>query len=154
MASRKSRTPIFTVTLPGIKIYIITAPELITAIQKQPKTLAFQPIEAKIALRLCGISLEADRLARQNDGDHQGLSTDAAIGNRAALSPGPAIEKMNLVMIDNIADSLDGIIPSGQTGTRIYLESWVRGVVTLSSTNSVYGPYNPFKSKLVEQAFW
>lgn len=46
-------------TMPGQKMYIVTTPELIQAIQKQPKELAFLPIEVKFASTICGVSTAA-----------------------------------------------------------------------------------------------
>ena len=43
--------------MPGQKMYVITKPELIQAVQKQHKVLAFPPIEAKFASKICGDSL-------------------------------------------------------------------------------------------------
>ncbi|KAK4696316.1 hypothetical protein P7C71_g1579, partial [Lecanoromycetidae sp. Uapishka_2] len=47
--SQNNGLPIFTLNLPGQKMYIITKPDLIQAAQKQPRVLAFPPIEAMFA---------------------------------------------------------------------------------------------------------
>ena len=139
-------------------MYIATTPELIQAIQKLPKALAFPPIEAKFASRICGSSEEANRILMKNvngeDGDW-GLSMEAYAGMRAALSPGPGLDDMNRIMIQNIAGSLDSLRPSSKAfGTRIELAKWLRQSVTAATTNSVYGPQNPFKDSQIADASW
>ncbi|KAI1506458.1 putative cytochrome P450 [Biscogniauxia marginata] len=50
--SHQMSSPIFTIPIPGQKMYVVTKPELILAVQKQHKTLAFPPIEAKDAITI------------------------------------------------------------------------------------------------------
>lgn len=157
LRSRQSSLPIFTMTMPGQKMYIVTTPDLIQAIQKQPKVLAFPPIEAKFALQVCGSSKDAHKILMSNvNGDEGdwGLSMEAYAGMRAALSAGPGLDDMNRVMIQNIAASLDSLKPSRGSRTKIQLADWLRQSVTVATTNSVYGPLNPFKDSAVVDAFW
>ena len=144
-------------TMPGQKMYIVTKPELIQAIQKQPKALAFPPIEAKFATKVCGSSEEAHRILMKNvNGDEGdwGLSMETYAGMRAALYPGPGLDHMNRVMIQNIAASLNSLKPSSGSRTKIGLAQWLRRSVTEATTNSVYGPQNPFQNLEVVDAFW
>ena len=143
--------------MPGQKMYIVTTPDLIQCIQKQPKTLAFPPIEAKFATKVCGSSEEAHSILMKNvngdDGDW-GLSMESYASMRAALSAGPGLDEMNRVMIQNIAASLDSLQLSSGSRTKIQLSGWLRQHVTAATTNSVYGPQNPFKDLEVADAFW
>ena len=149
--------PIFTMTMLGQKMYIVTKPDLIQAIQKQPKVFAFLPIEAKLTTKLCGSSEEAHRILMKNvngdDGDW-GLTMEIVAGMRVALSPGPGLDDMNRVMIRNIAASLDSLKPSQGSYMKIELAKWLRQSVTAATTNSVYGPQNPFQNLDVAEAFW
>ena len=157
LLSHDSPLPIFTLNMPGQKMYIITKPDLIQATQKQPKILAFPPVEAKFASRICGVSTEAEKIVNNNvngeDGD-TGLSMESYVAMRAALSPGPEFDEMNRHMIQNIAVALDGLKQSTQQPTRIGLSRWFRRNITAASTSSVYGPQNPFKDQSVVEAFW
>lgn len=143
--------------MPGQKMYIVTTPDLIQNIQKQPKALAFPPIAAKFATKICGSSDEAHNILMKNvngdDGDW-GLSMESYASMRAALSAGPGLDEMNRVMIQNIALSLDSLQPSSGSSTKIELANWLRQSVTAATTNSVYGPQNPFKDLDVADAFW
>lgn len=157
MCSHQSVLPIFTMTMPGTKMYVVTTPELIQAIQKQPKELAFPPIEAKFASRVCGSSAEAHKIMMTNvNGDEGdwGLSMETYAAMRAALAPGPDLDNMNRVMIQNIAAALDHLTAAGGKHAKIGLAKWLRSSVTAATTNSVYGPQNPFKQQAVEDGFW
>ena len=155
--SQKHPFPIFTMSMPGQKTYIVTTPELIQSIQKQPKTLAFPPIEAKFAGKICGTSAETHALVMENVNGEKGdwgLSMESYAGMRAALTPGPGLDEMNRVMVQNIAASLDSLKPAPGTCTKIGLVKWLREAVTAATTNSIYGPQNPFKDLAVVEAFW
>jgi hypothetical protein len=149
--------PIFTLPLPGQKMYVVTKPELVQAVQKQHKILAFPPVEAKFASTVCGTSAEAQAILGQNvngdDGNH-GLSMDSYNAMRAALLPGSDLDNMNRSMIQEIAKSLDLLQPSGKESRKIGMYSWLRDTITLATTRSVYGPMNPYEDKTVANAFW
>lgn len=144
-------------TLPGQKMYVVTKPELIQIVQKQHKTLAFPPIEAKFASKVCGASPEAQAILDKNvngdDGDF-GLSMESYAAMRAALKPGSHLDDMNRVMIQEIAKSLDVLQPAKGETRRIGMNTWLRDAITTATTRSVYGPMNPYDNKEIADAFW
>lgn len=154
---RRVSTPIFTIDIPGSKIYIVTSLDLVQAVQKYPKILAFPPIEAKFASSICGTSKDAHDKALQNvngdDGDW-GFSMDSYAAMRTALVPGAELDKMNQIMIESTLMLLGSLRPKQGRSTKIELARWLRDSVTLSTTNSVYGPANPFKNSAIVDAFW
>lgn len=143
--------------LPGQKMYVVTKPELIQAVQKQYKTLAFPPIEAKFATKVCGASLKAQAILDKNvngdDGD-VGLSMESYAAMRAALKPGSELDDMNRAMIHEIASSLDLLEPAKGESRKFGMYGWLRDVITTASTRSVYGPMNPYDDKAIADAFW
>ncbi|KAI0023466.1 cytochrome P450 [Xylariomycetidae sp. FL0641] len=155
--SQKMSKPIFTLPLPGQKMYVITSPELIQKVQKQHKTLAFPPIEAKFASKVCGASREAQAILAKNlngdEGDF-GLSMDSYAAMRSALKPGPRLDDMNRVMIQEITDSLDSLQPAQGKSLTIGMYTWLRDAITTATTRSVYGPMNPYDDKSIAEAFW
>lgn len=155
--AEQTSAPIFTMPLPGQKMYVVTKPELIQAVQKRHKVLAFPPIEAKFASTVCGASKEAQAILAQNvngdEGDH-GLSMQSYAAMRDALKPGPLLDDMNRSMIREVATALDLLEPAAGETRRIGLYSWLRDVITTATTRSVYGPMNPFDDKAVADAFW
>lgn len=150
--------PIYSLAMPeGSKIYVITSPELIAAVQRQPKVLSFPPVGVKFAMSLAGSSEEANRIATDNingeDGDY-GLSMDFNKAIYPALSPGKPLEAMYRIIIPQIAASLDKLRDESQRGITIELSRWIRHELTLAITDAVYGPGNPFKERAVAEAFW
>ena len=59
---------------------------------------------------------------------------------------------MNRTMVCGLSELLDEL--EGRESSKIDLWEWVRHVVTIATTESTYGPMNPFKDKDVEEAFW
>ncbi|KAI0157816.1 putative cytochrome P450 [Xylariaceae sp. FL1272] len=64
--SQSVKAPIFTMPLPGQKMYVVPKPDLVLAVQKQHRTLAFLPVEAKFASTVCGVSQEAQAILAKN----------------------------------------------------------------------------------------
>ena len=138
-------------------MYIITTLDLIQTIQKMPKVLAFPPIEAKFASQVCGSSAEAHNILMKNvngDEGNWGLSMESYEAMRAALQPGIALDEMNRLMIQSVAASLDSLTAKDSKSVNIKLSSWLRDSITAATTDSVYGPQNPFKAREVVEAFW
>jgi hypothetical protein len=141
---------------PGGKTYIVANPALIQSIQKQPKALAFPPIAAKFTSRICGSSKDAHATLMKNvngDEGNWGLSMETYECMRAALTPGADLDAMNRVMFQNIAASIDDLRTTDK-GARMGLARWLRNTITIATTNSVYGPQNPYKDQSVQDAFW
>lgn len=155
--SQQTGLPIFTLPLPGQKMYVVTTPELVQMVQKQHRVLAFPPVEAKFASTVCGVSPETQALLLQNvngdEGDH-GLSMESHAAMRAALKPGSQIDEMNRAMLYEIAGSLDLLEPDKGTTRQINMYEWLRDTITTATTRSVYGPMNPYDDKAIADAFW
>ncbi|CAJ2505406.1 Uu.00g128000.m01.CDS01 [Anthostomella pinea] len=155
--SQQTASPIFTMALPGQKMYVITQPDLIQTVQKQHRVLAFPPIAAKFASKVYGASLEAQAILAKNvngdEGDF-GLSMDSYAAMRAALKPGLELDDMNRVMIKEIAKSLDQLQPGKGGSRKVGMYAWLRDAITTATTRSVYGPMNPYDDKAIADAFW
>ncbi|KAK2593009.1 hypothetical protein QQS21_009299 [Conoideocrella luteorostrata] len=155
--SQQTEYPIFTLSLLGQKMYVVTKPDLIQDVQKRYKILAFPPIEAKYASKVCGSSPEAQAILATNvngdEGDF-GLSMESYAATRAALKPGPQLDDMNRVMLHEIEIALDKLEPAVGQSRRIGIYAWLRNVITTATTGSIYGPMNPFNDKAVADAFW
>lgn len=143
--------------MPGSKLYVVNGLDLIGSVQRQHKSLAFPPIEAKFAMTVCQSSQEANDILNVNvngeEGDW-GYSVDFYKSLHPALAPGQGLDSMNRLMIRNIAISIDSLNPTQETGTKIKLARWLRHHITLATTNAVYGPMNPFQDPEIEEAFW
>ena len=153
----KHSLPIYALPMLTSKLYVVNSIDLVSSVQRLPKILAFPPIEAKYAMNICASSKEGNEIIANNlngeDGDW-GYSHDAYTSMHSALAPGSGLDGMNRVMIQNIACSLDGLIPCKSQVMEIKLGEWSRHEITMATTNAVYGRCNPFKDARVEKAFW
>ena len=62
---------------------------------------------------------------------------------------------MHRIMARGIANSLQTLKTRTRNNTtKLYLAAWLREVVTAATTDSIYGPKNPFKDPAISQAFW
>ena len=141
----------------GQKLYIITTPHLIQATQKQPKVLAFPPIAAEFAAKLCGLSKEAEEILSNNVNGEEGstgLSMELHAAMRAALSPSAGFDEMNRRMVRNMSLAIDGLEEISRQHTTIGLSKWLRQSITVAATDAVYGTKNPFKDPEIVDAFW
>lgn len=154
---RDNPLPIFTLNMAGQKLYIITTPHLIQATQKQPKVLAFPPIEAEFAAKLCGPSKEAEEIVNSNVNGEEGsagLSMETYAVMRAALSPSAGFDEMNRRMIRNMSLAVDRLEEISRQHMTTGLSNWLRRNITAAATNAIYGAKNPFKDPEIRDAFW
>ncbi|KAJ8131749.1 hypothetical protein O1611_g1878 [Lasiodiplodia mahajangana] len=155
--SKQVAAPIFTMALPGQKMYVVTNPELIQMVQKQHKTLAFPPIEAKFASTVCGASHEAQSILAKNvngdDGDF-GLSMESYEAMRSALKPGSDLDDMNRSMIREVVKLFGQLQPDKGKSKTLGMHGWLRDAITTATTRSVYGPLNPYDDPEIVDAFW
>ncbi|ELR04278.1 hypothetical protein VC83_08087 [Pseudogymnoascus destructans] len=156
--NKKLRLPIFTMLMPGRKIYVITKPELVARVDRQNKFFSFAPIVSEFSSVTCGTSKAANEILSQNLlGEHGnwGLCEDMVIGMRESLKPGENLDKMNVIMAKEVCRSLDQTKPEdGKDARIIQLSAWVADVVTMATTKSVYGPENPYEREDIRDAFW
>lgn len=160
----KSRLPIVTLPFPGARIYLVFSVPVIQAVQKQVKTLAFQPIQVQFSVQLCGASKEAKRILEEEMDMEVGRFGNIFTAMHNALNPGRHQDALNLAMMEHVYESVEQLgqtlgVDVGSEQKRagqmeISLFKWLRHHVTLATTNSVYGSHNPFRDEKVENAFW
>jgi hypothetical protein len=123
-------------------------------VQRLHKALAFEPIVAKATQSVAGCSSEAQSIMQTNLDGSQGPRSYVRTFRdiMKILMPGPALDSMNGIMIRNIANSADKL--AAGTGASINLFKWLRHELTMATTNSVYGPGNPYVDPVIEDAFW
>lgn len=146
--------------MPGSRIYVVNSTALITAVERQFKTLAFPPIEVRAAINVMGATEKGKVMLMKNMDFKDGkwcnwdkayaVSYSKAI--HPAMSPGADLDAMNRDAFQKIAESLQ--VLRKETPKIIDLFDWVRHEITFATTESVYGPMNPFKDPNIESAFW
>lgn len=144
--------------MPGGRIYVVTSPELAICLQRQPKLISFWYIEAKFTAKLGGLSEDAgDRLLKNL---HPGQSGNSMLleGMKAAhkaLMPGDSINHMVRIAAQTAAAAMDEMETNKRAGANeVDLWSWVQHEITMATTESVYGPSNPYRDPEVEEAWW
>ncbi|KAF2635621.1 cytochrome P450 [Massarina eburnea CBS 473.64] len=154
MLRDKYKLPIYTLRMPGSRIYVVNSPALISVVQRQHKALAFMPLAAKASVKVSQFSKTASEIINTNtngeDGDWGYVMTfhDAI---QPSLAPGTHLDAMNRVMLGLVAQSLNGLKERSHTTVKLF--DWVQHQITLATTSSAYGPSNPYKDPSIEAAF-
>ena len=136
------------------KVYVVVSPDLITAVNRNSKSLAFNPFIAQLGKRITAHSEACSHIVQHNlNGENgPGYVIDVHDGTVAALAPGSDLEDMTEVMLHEALrclESLDG-------GVEVDLFAWMRLTVTTCSTRAIYGPCNPFSAhpSLIRFFWW
>ena len=141
--------------MPAGKVYVVNSPDLALAVQRHPKALSFWYLEALFGKRLAAISSEAGlRIMTNVHGEEDGPSLfwDGIMFLTKVLKPGSGLDAMNRAMVQRISKSLNEL--GDKESSTVDLWKWVRHIITMATTESTYGPMNPYKDEEVEKAFW
>ena len=155
--SQQSKYPIYTLqTLTGRTIVVIS-PHLAGPIQRASKNLSFYSMILEVTKRLVDFDEPAMQIIRWNmNGEHgeHGLMNESHDMVARMLSPGPILNSMTSVQLDQFSQLVNDVVPPGQT-LEIGLHEFVRRVFTVANAYTIYGPRNPFAvhPDLVK-AFW
>ncbi|KAI0836662.1 putative cytochrome P450 [Hypoxylon sp. FL0890] len=132
--------------MPLSKLYVVTSSELVPAIQRQSQNLRFDTFEFTLAAqRVGGVSGSGLKLLEGK------IINELRRAMHHALM-GHGLDAMNLSMIEAAKSAIDGLLGQGQEPLDLF--AWCRHSITMASTDSVYGPMNPFRSGEIEKAFW
>ncbi|OTB09632.1 hypothetical protein M426DRAFT_18266 [Hypoxylon sp. CI-4A] len=151
-ARDKYNLPIYTLRMPGSRIYVINSASLVTSVQSQFRALSFTAIEASIAANVIGVSKATNDIIGNDvtkDGSYL-MSFPKYV--HSALNAGPGLDAMNRRSIQVIAKSLDKWAKEGPVSIKLF--EWVRHELLLASTEGVYGPKNPFRDPAMEKAWY
>lgn len=138
--------------MPGQRIYIVNSLSLIPPLQRQIKTIAFAPIEAQAAATVMGVGPAGNAII----GSDRMFEKDSYLSTfvpsiHPALSPGPGLDALNNAAIQYFSKSL--AILSNNVPRTVELFSWVRDELFMATTESIYGPKNPFRDPTLKQAW-
>lgn len=155
--SARCKAPIYTMNLLSKKLYVVTGPELVVAVSRNPKSLGFNPFFFEIGVRLTQPDEKARGIIKDNlNGEHGqwGYVMEVHGLTVAALGPGKDLDLMIRAMLIQSATHLETCHTEFSQGT-IKLYAWIRHHLTLCSSKAFYGSCNPFESQPeLEQAFW
>ena len=151
--SAKCKLPIYTLNMLNGKVYIVTSPELVSAVNRNSRALAFNPFIAQLGKRITGHDEATSRIVQHNLNGEEGPGyvTEVHDGVVAALSPGKGLENMIEPMLKQATTYLNAL----DKDIEVDLFDWTRKMITMCSTQSIYGPENPFnKSPHYADLFW
>lgn len=151
--STKCELPIYTLNMLNGKVYVVTSPDLVTAVNRNSKALAFNPFIAQLGKRITGHDEATSHIVQNNlNGERgPGYVIEVHDGVVASLVPGKNLENMIEPMLREAFTYLDAL----EEDQEFELFAWMRKMVTMCSTKSIYGPENPFnKSSTYSDLFW
>ncbi|GKT41164.1 7-alpha-hydroxycholest-4-en-3-one 12-alpha-hydroxylase [Colletotrichum spaethianum] len=147
---------IFAAPIFNFKFYVISDRKFIASIQRNAKTISFVPFAVKASQSLSGISEKSAKLQDHLEGGPEAKEFDRV--QRATLAAGSDLDELShvatQVKLDMIEKLLVDASKSSDSATRIDLFAWVKHAVTLSSTEGMFGPLNPYKNPDHEADFW
>lgn len=135
------------------KVYVVTSPDLVSAVNRNSKALAFNPFIAQLGKRITGHDKATGRIVQHNLNGEQGPGyvTEVHDGLVASLAPGEDLERMTEAFLVEVEVIMEGL----ESMKEIDLFAWTRQIVTMSSTRGIYGPENPFnKDPIFVDKFW
>lgn len=154
---------IFTLPVPGSRLYIVTDPALCAIIQRASKTLSFTPLIPDVIKRVLGLDAPTMAVVRQNldpePGAPRGLLADVHDMTYASLGPGSYLNELTLDAVRELVSQLQSYTSSLKdqmpSPAGIDLLMWIRRFVTTGTADYLFGPGNPLNVKPeLEEDFW
>ena len=151
--SAKCKLPIYTLNMLNGKVYIVTSPDLVNAVNRNSKKIAFNPFIAMLGKRITGHDEDTSRIVQHNLNGEDGPGYVIDVHDRivASLAPGKDLQQTTNAMLSHASAYFESLTPDAE----IDLFEWTRYMVTMCSTSALYGSESPFNEnpKLVK-SFW
>ena len=154
-------SPIFTMPMPGSRMYIVTDPALAANVQKT-KSLSFNPIIPEVTQRILGLDEKTLLILRTNIGREQGSDgfyPEVHDLVYSTMTPGDRLDELTTSATDMFRKHVDAEVSalrSHKSGSSVEdLLLWTQHLVTVATAEFLYGPQNPIASDpSLEGAFW
>ncbi|KAK8015090.1 hypothetical protein PG990_008386 [Apiospora arundinis] len=158
---RQKHTPIFTLPMPGSRMYVVTDPFLAAMVQRS-KSLSFSPIIPDVTKRVLGLDKATVSIARRHldpgPGETRGFLADIQdlVAQRMKSSGDlNTLSRNSVSALKSHVDKEQTYLMEHRAYKEIDLLEWVRHIVTLATASHFYGHRNPVSQDLVlERAFW
>lgn len=134
--------PIYTLRLPGARLYIINSLHLIPVVQRQWRTLIFAPIPAKAAQAAMGAGKDAMAIIESDLVTEDGFINGMVKATHPTMSSGPALDALNARAFEVFDRALDRFASSP---AKVPLWDWVSALIMSATTEGIYGPSNPMR---------
>lgn len=135
------------------KVYVVTSPDMVNAVNGNSKTIAFNPFIAMLGKRITGHDEATSQIVQHNLNGEQGAGyvTDVHDGTVTSLAPGKLLQRTTTAMLQQVSPCLHALTKAGE----VDLFQWTRSMVTMCSTQALYGPNNPFsQNPHLMESFW
>ncbi|KAH8667574.1 cytochrome P450 [Tricladium varicosporioides] len=152
--SNKWKLPIFSLRMFGGEVHVVSSPELMHALHKLPKSISFWFLEAQFSAQLSGISQKSSSNLLANlspESNEASLLIEGLKATQHAMSAQGGVEDTVFAAAQVIKRRLDALCDGGRN---VNLWAWTQHEITLATTESVYGPSNPYRDAKVEEGFW
>ncbi|KAI0402398.1 hypothetical protein F4802DRAFT_375393 [Xylaria palmicola] len=143
--------PIYTLRLPGTRVYVINKTELIPALQRQWRAVSFTPIIAGSGPAVMGMSDEASEILLRDMQSDDNYVVGSAPTISQAMGPGPSLDSMNKGAVGVMAAVMQ---ERREKGTHVInFWDWTRHEILMATTEAIYGPQNPYRDPEIESAW-
>ena len=147
-----SRLPIYTLRVPGVRLYIVNSTELIPQIQRQTRVISFSPIMIRLVSTMTGLSKEGHETASYEPLENHGWALGIARTIHQTLAPGPRLDLLNQRSVEYISNSLNKFA-LGKGPKTVSMYKWICHEVLLATTEGIYGPHNPYRDPAMIDAW-
>lgn len=157
--------PAFTLQIFSSRIYVICDPSLVQAVFRNKKSFDFGSFVVESSERAFNISEHGMKIMRGENAPNydprgaylNGNNGDCFLNDNhnlmvEMLSKGMSLNDLNREMLNGIATAVN-ILDQGKRKISVY--SWMRDVLTLSTSSAFYGPHNPLaKDRTLIDHLW
>lgn len=144
--------PMYTLRLPGIRLYILNSTALIQPLQQEIINISFEPILIKVAAGIMGFSKTGlDIVSKDVPNEHNFLQA-SGVTNNLTLAPGPRLHALNSRAVRIITQSLNHLAVT-KAPLQVSLHEWISGQVIKTASEAMYGPNHPFKDPVNVKAW-
>ncbi|KAL5337120.1 cytochrome P450 [Aspergillus crustosus] len=149
VAKKHPALPILSIDLILTKIYIVASPTLLQAVQRNTKTITFDPFVTFAAERVAGIKGPGLEALREKSAGGGGVNQAVVHAIHPTLT-GKPLDRMNEKMVKLLTPLVDEL--AGKETVDLY--GWCTKAITVASTEASYGPLNPYRDPKIVDAFW
>jgi hypothetical protein len=153
--------PIFTIAMPGSRMYIVSDPGLAAAVQRN-KNLSFSPLIPEATQRILGLDQETVRLVKKNlnrEDNIRGFIPELHDMVYGYMAPGESLDELSATASRELAKLVNDyavqVRESNGQQIQMSLLAFCQSFVTIATARFLYGPENPIDTDPKnESAFW
>ncbi|KAI1860424.1 hypothetical protein JX265_009823 [Neoarthrinium moseri] len=139
MRKRYRDLPIYTMRIPGSRLFVVNSLDLIPVVQRHWRTLIFAPVQIKAAQAAMGVSKRTIAVMERDMVTEAGFVNGMIKTTHPTVSNGPGLDALNAKAFE----VFDNILRELNTPTTVSLFKWIDQQIMRATTDAVYGPQNP-----------